>query len=52
MTIAPLTQTAQFPDFLMLVLDIVLDRQAQRIVDANITAQAKENPCGFERGET
>lgn len=48
MPIAPSAQLAQFLYLLMLVLYVILDRQAGRIIDSDITAKSEENARSFK----
>lgn len=45
--VAPLAELSEFLHFGMGMLDIILLRQARRIVHANIAAEAEENSRAF-----
>ena len=50
--ITPAAEISEFLHFLMIVLDIIFDRQTGRIEYADIAAESEENTRRFERQES
>jgi hypothetical protein len=51
MAVTPAAEISEFLHFLVVVLYIIFDGETGRVIDANITAEAEEDPGGFEGEE-
>ena len=49
--IAPAAEIPELLHFLVVVLDIIFNGEAGRVVDADIASEAEEDPGGFEGKE-